>query len=172
MQVWARQSGITFIESILVLAIVAILSGLAVPSFKWLREVAKHKRVTHQLHAAVLTARHTSVMEDVATYICPSPNAFPSDVKEAPECGNDYGLGVAVWEDASGVWRLIRLWQWPLTRITNRSGTQAVEAHVRFNAQGLASQNITWSTCIGEQNSSLVLNRVGRPHIRSQWGVC
>lgn len=76
MEVWARQTGITLIESLVVIAIMGILSGLAVPSFQWFREAAEQKQVIYQLHAAVLTARHRSVMMGSATHLCPSPTGF------------------------------------------------------------------------------------------------
>ena len=172
MQVWARQTGMTLIESLVVIAIIAILSGIAVPSFLWLRETAEQKRVIHQLHVAVLTARHRSVMMGITTYICPSPRLVTIDMSPSPECGDDYGEGIAIWSDRGGDWQLLRLWQWPWTSITNRQGTRAVRAHVTFSAKGLANRNITWSTCVAKRNLSLVLNRVGRPHMRRQWGIC
>ena len=169
---WARQIGITLIESLVVITIMAILSGIAVPSFQWLRETAQQKRVIHQLHAAVLTARHRSVMKAASTYVCPSPEAVITAVSPGPECGNDYSGGVAIWSEQEGNWELLRLWQWPRVKITNKRGTQAVDAHVMFNAWGLANRNITWSTCVYDRNLSLVLNRVGRPSVRRQWGDC
>ena len=172
MQMRARQTGITLIESLVVIAIIAILSGMAVPSFQWLRETAEQKRVINQLHAAVLTARHRSVMKGSATHICPAPIMRTADVSQSPECGDDYGKGVATWHERRGDWQLLRLWQWPRARITNRRGDRTVTAHVTFNARGLANRNITWSTCVGERNLSLVLNRVGRPVERHQWGRC
>jgi prepilin-type N-terminal cleavage/methylation domain-containing protein len=172
MQMWARQIGITLIESLVVIAIIAILSGIAMSSFQWLRETAQQKRVIHQLQAAVLTARHRSIMKAAATYVCPSPAAVITAVSSMPECGDDYSSGVAIWTDQGGNWELQRLWQWPRVNITNKRGTQAVKAHIMFNARGLANRNITWSTCVDDRNLSLVLNRIGRPSVRRQWGDC
>jgi len=172
MQMRAKQIGITLIESLVVIAIIAILSGMAVPSFQWLRETAEQKRVINQLHAAVLTARHWSVMMGSATHICPAPIMRTADVSQSPECGDDYGKGVAIWSEEGGNWQLLRRWQWRRARITNRRGDRTVTAHVTFNARGLATHNITWSTCANGSDLSLVLNRVGRPVIRAGWGKC
>ena len=79
-QMRAKQIGITLIESLVAIAIIAIISGMAVPSFQWLRENAEQKRVINQLHAAVLTARHRSVMMGSATHICPAPIMRTADV--------------------------------------------------------------------------------------------
>ena len=172
MEMSARQTGITLIESLVVIAVIGILSGLSAPSFQWLREIAEQKQVIQQLHAAVLTARHRSVLMGSAIHLCPSPIRLTADVSQSPECGDDYGIGVAIWRERRGDWQLLRLWQWPRARITNRRGDRTATAHVTFNARGLANRNITWSTCVGERNLSLVLNRVGRPVVRSQWGEC
>ena len=172
MEMSARQTGITLIESLGVIAIIGIISSLAAPSFQWLRETAEQKRVIHQLHAAVLTARHTSVMMGSATHICPAQIMRAADVSQSPECGDDYGKGVAIWSQEGGDWQLLRRWQWPQARIANRTGHQAVTAQVTFNARGLANRNITWSTCAKGSNLSLVLNRVGRPVVRAGWGKC
>ena len=172
MEMSARQSGITLIESLVVIAIIGMLSGLALPSIQWLRETAEQKRVIHQLHAAVLTARHRSVMMRNAIHLCPSPTRMVADKSQRPDCDDDYGKGVAIWSEEGGDWLLLRRWQWARARITNRTGDQAVTAQVMFNARGLANRNITWSTCANGSNLSLILNRVGRPVIRAGWGKC
>lgn len=163
----------TLIECLVVIAIVAILSGMAAPSFQRLKEIAQQKRVILELQAAVLTARHRSVMTGSDTHICPLPRGVITGIGQRPECGDDYGEGVGIWSELDGNWRLLRQWQWSRrVRITNRRGTQIVRAPVMFNARGLANRNITWSTCVDQQNLSLVLNRVGRPHMRRHWGAC
>ena len=172
MQVTVKQNGITLFECLIVLAIMAILSSMAMPSFNLLRDVAHQKRMIHQLNAAVLTARHRSVIDGKATYLCPAQKTMVVDMSSTPECGADYGSGVAVWSEEGGNWRLLRIWQWPRTKITNRRGNRAVSGHITFNASGVANRNFTWSTCVGDRNLSLVLNRVGRPVVRSQWGEC
>ena len=172
MQVTVKQNGITLFECLIVLAIMAILSSMAMPSFNLLRDVAHQKRMIHQLHAAVLMARHRSVIDGKATYLCPAQKTMVVDMSSTPECGADYGSGVAIWSKEGGNWRLLRIWQWPRTKITNRRGNQEVSGHITFSARGLANRNITWSTCVDDRNLSLVLNRIGRPDVRSQWGEC
>ena len=101
MEMSARQTGITLIESLVVIAVIGILSGLSAPSFQWLREIAEQKQVIQQLHAAVLTARHRSVLMGSAIHLCPSPVRLTADVSQSPECGADYGSGVAISSDNS-----------------------------------------------------------------------
>jgi hypothetical protein len=132
----------------------------------------RHYFEIHQLQAAVLTARHRSVMLGIGTYLCPPPRGEIKGISRNPDCGDDYRSGVAIWSEQVGGWQLLRLWQWSPVTIKNRRGTQVVRAPVAFNARGLANRNITWSTCVDERNLSLVLNRVGRPVTRAGWGRC
>lgn len=172
MQSSAKHIGVTFIECLFVVAIIATISSAAMPSFKWLKEIAQQKRVIHQLQAAVLTARHRSIMLGSGTYLCPPPRSEIKGISRNPDCGDNYRSGVAIWSEQVGGWQLLRLWQWSPVTIKNRRGIQVVRAPVAFNARGLANRNITWSTCVDERNLSLVLNRVGRPVTRAGWGRC
>jgi len=94
------------------------------------------------------------------------------DASQRPACDANYSEGVALWSEQAMGWRLRRVWQWSSTTLTNRRGNRKVSEAVVFNTQGLANRNLSWSTCVTERNLSLVLNRVGRPEIRRQWGVC
>lgn len=94
------------------------------------------------------------------------------DTSQSPPCGEDYDVGVALWSEQATGWRLRRVWQWSSKTLTNRRGNRKVSETVVFNTQGLANRNLTWSTCVTERNLSLVINRVGRPEIRRNWGVC
>ena len=164
--------GFTLIECLVVISIIAILTTVAVPSFRQLKDHAQQLQVIYQLHSAVLMARHLSIIEQSTVLICPARTGMKIETSQSPACDENYAEGVALWSEQAMDWRLRRVWQWSLTTLTNRRGDRKVGETVVFNAQGLANRNLTWSTCVSERNLSLVLNRVGRPEIRRQWGVC
>ena len=167
-----HKTGFTLVECLVVIALIAILTTMAVPSFQLLKAHPQQLRVIYQLQAAVLMARHLSIIERSAIQVCPRPITLTKGTNHSPQCGDDYGSGVAIWIEEQGGWRLLRVRQWNSVTIKNRRGTRVVSASVVFKKQGLANRNITWSTCVGERNLSLVLNRVGRPEVRRNWGVC
>ena len=167
-----KYEGFTLIECLVVISIIAILTTMAVPSFRQLKDHAQQLQVIYQLHAAVLMARHLSIIEQSTVLICPARTGMKIETSQSPACDENYAEGVALWSEQAMGWRLRRVWQWSLTTLTNRRGDRKASETVVFNTQGLANRNLTWSTCVSERNLSLVLNWVGRPEIRRQWGVC
>jgi prepilin-type N-terminal cleavage/methylation domain-containing protein len=167
-----KHGGFTLIECLVVISIIAILTAMAVPSFRQLKDHAQQLQVIYQLHAAVLMARHLSIIEHSTALICPARAGMKIETSQSPACDENYDEGVALWSEQAMGWRLRRVWQWSSTTLTNRRGNRKVSETVVFNTQGLANRNLTWSTCVAQRNLSLVLNRVGRPEIRRQWGVC
>ena len=167
-----KYEGFTLIECLVVISIIAILTTMAVPSFRQLKDHAQQLQIIYQLQAAVLMARHLSIIEQSTVHVCPVRAGITMDTSQSPPCGEDYDVGVALWSEQATGWRLRRVWQWSSKTLTNRRGNRKVSETVVFNTQGLANRNLTWSTCVTERNLSLVLNRVGRPEIRRNWGVC
>ena len=167
-----KHAGFTLIECLVVISIIAILTAMAVPSFRQLKDHAQQLQVIYQLHAAVLMARHLSLIEHSTVLVCPARAEITMDKSRATACDENYAEGVALWSEQATGWRLRRVWQWSSTTLTNRRGNRKVSETVVFNTQSLANRNLTWSTCVAQRNLSLVLNRVGRPEIRLQWGVC
>lgn len=167
--------GFTLIECLIVLILVTILTSLASPMFSTLLERAHQQQVIYQLKAAVLLARHTSLIERTPVHICPFGGVGLDPMlnqRDEPECVSDYRVGVGTWIERDGTWQPLRLWRWDAIKITNRKGTRRVGESVSFDKNGLANRNMTWSICAGRTNLSLVLNRVGRPVTRFGWGEC
>lgn len=167
--------GVTLLECLVTLAVLGILMSLAVPSFHQLIMRAQQRAVVLKLEAAVRLARHTAIREGRRVLVCPmmSESSFSSgaDVGDLA-CAQDYRAGVGVWVEADNQWSLLRFWQWPRTVITNRLGDRPITVKLQFAPNGLSNRNVTWSLCLGDQNLSLVLNRIGRPVIRENWGTC
>jgi len=82
-----RQNGVTLYELLVTLTLVAILAGLAVPSFS--NTVARHRQrveidaLFHALHVA----RKESIMRRRVVSICPSPDGSTCDP------GHDWSAG-------------------------------------------------------------------------------
>lgn len=167
-----KHAGFTLIECLVVISIIAIMTAMAMPSFRQLKDHAQQLQVIYQLQAAVLMARHLSIIEQSTVLICPARAGITMDTNLSPACDENYAEGIALWSEQAMGWRLRRVWHWSSTTLTNRRGNRAVSETVVFTEQGLANRNLTWSTCVAERNLSLVLNRVGRPEIRRNWGVC
>ena len=161
----------------MVVSILAIVAAMATPSFLSLLKRAQQRSVIYQLEAAVLLARHTAVVDRTEVVLCPYANASSAGelslpVNDRPICAVDYRFGVALWHRHMGAWRPIRVWQWPEIDVMNRRAHRHVREAVVYDTTGLASRNLSWSICAGEANLSLVLNRIGRPHVRRDWGRC
>mgnify|MGYP000132412490 CR=1 FL=1 len=167
--------GFTLMECLVTLGVLGILLSLAVPSFHQLIMRAQQRAVVLNLEAAVRLARHTAIREGRRVLLCPmaSESSFSSGADVADlTCAQDYRAGVGVWVEVDNQWSLLRFWQWPRTVITNRVGDRPVTVKLLFTTNGLSNRNVTWSSCLGDQNLSLVLNRIGRPVVRKNWGAC
>lgn len=150
---------------------------MATPSFMNLFQRAQQRSVIHQLEAAVLLARHIAVVNRAAVVVCPyggigSLSELTSSTNDQPVCAADYRFGVGLWRERRDAWMLMRVWHWPETDVMNRQASRQVHESVLYDATGLAGRNVSWSVCAGTANLSLVLNRIGRPHIRNAWGRC
>ena len=161
-------------ECLVTLGVLGILLSLAVPSFHQLIMRAQQSAVVLNLEAAVRLARHTAIREGRRVLLCPmaSESSFSSGADVADlTCAQDYRAGVCVLVEVGNQWSLLRFWQWPRTVITNRVGDRPVTVKLLFTTNGLSNRNVTWSSCLGDQNLSLVLNRIGRPVVRKNWGA-
>lgn len=175
MQLTKPQFGYTLVECLVALAIVSVLTSMAVPSFRQLHIDAQQRHVIHQLEAAVSAARHWALTEGVLATLCGHDLRASPDLQTPvlnPLCAEHYSTGAAVWLQGRQGWRLRRAWDWEEYVVRNRSGSREAGEQIVFSPGGLANRNMTWSTCAGGANLSLVLNRIGRPISRKNWGQC
>ncbi len=164
-----KMTGFTLIELSVVMLITAVLASLAAPGLAAFKARAALASDMHQLQSAVLLARHQAVIEQAVMMVCPASKAVKS---EGLYCAGDYSNGVAVWHQHGEAWELVRIWRWSNRPVMNRQGTREVSEGVMFQPSGMSSRNMTWSMCADGANRSLVLNRIGRPSLRDDWGQC
>ena len=74
-----KQARFTLIECLVVISIIAILTAMAMPSFQQLKDHAQQVQVIYQLQAAVLMARHLSIVEQSTVVICPARAGMTMD---------------------------------------------------------------------------------------------
>lgn len=74
-----KHEGFTLIESLVVISILIILTAMAVPFFRQLKNHPHQLQVIYQLQAAVLIARHLSIVEQRTVLVCPARAAMTTD---------------------------------------------------------------------------------------------
>lgn len=89
----ARPKGFTLVELMVTIAIVAILSAIALPSFSTAIRSSRLASTTNEFIAAVSLARSEAAKSNRTARICASSNGT--------SCGSDWSQGWIVWADAN-----------------------------------------------------------------------
>ncbi len=87
------QSGFTLLETLIVLAIVAILLMLTTPSFYAYSAQAESKAVIQKFAGLLRMARNNAINHQRLTLLCPSKNGLT--------CSDDWQEGVLIFEDSN-----------------------------------------------------------------------
>ena len=87
-----KQSGLTIVELVSVLAIMTILTGLMIPSFTGIHSRSKATAGINWIIGAVNFARHAAINRRVTTTLCPSSGPDLT-------CGGKWHDGVIVFAD-------------------------------------------------------------------------
>ena len=163
------QQGLTLLECLATLAIIAILTAVAVPSFRDQIADAQARAAATTLYAAMQFARSTAQRLGQLVVLCPMVEINT----EQPQCAGHFGqlLGAILVTDNRH--QLLRVWL-PTegVRVTSRSGTQAVTGRLSWDAWGVGGRNLTLSVCADGRNWAVITNRVGRPRLAEDWGEC
>lgn len=146
-----RQHGTTLLEVLIVVAIVAVLSAVAIPSWRNSAIQQDLASDTRQLRQALSLARSTAIMTQLTVVLCPS--------RDGKQCSDDWSAPLILREDQSS--EVLR--RFPASR-NQRLSFRRDGRPVRFRPSGRASgHNGTFLICAeNDSGRKVVLSNFGR----------
>ncbi|WP_246139773.1 GspH/FimT family pseudopilin [Parahaliea aestuarii] len=174
-----RCGGLTLMELLVVLAILAIVLGLVAPSMQSLLQGARMRSEAARLLDAVQLARSEAAARHRPVSLCPAVDAEGA----VPSCGGTYAGGWLVFDGpppADGTVAAASLLRsYPAVAAGYRIATsdgRGADVAFSYYPDGATRRNLTLSVCsIAQPQSpgwSLVINRVGRARVAQGWGRC
>lgn len=172
-----RHAGLTLIEILITLAILAILFGIMPPLMSgWVAKIqtqATVRSLSHHLH----WARVEAIARFSRVGVC------PLDPSNLAHCGDSYSQGWLIFEDVNRNRRygkgdvLLRIKRLSNSSVVfkNRTGTHTVTRTIWFRGNGVSGSAMTLVACkneLPEQAAGLVLNNIGRISLRSHFSAC
>ena len=163
------QQGLTLLECLATLAIIAIVTAIAVPSFRDQIADAQSRAAATTLYAAMQFARSTAQRRGQVVVLCPMVEINP----EQPQCAGHFGQRLGAILITDNRHQLLRVWL-PTegVRVRNRSGALPVTGRLSWDAWGVGGRNLTLSVCADGRNWAVITNRLGRPRLAEDWGQC
>lgn len=163
--------GFTLLELLIVLGLMGILLSQAVPAMSRQLTDLTLQATARELRAAIIYARLYSQRTTSSVWLCP-PSSSHLLCAQA-EDGLPLSKQVTVLNATGEVLRVLPLRDGISLR--NRSGKMWQSEPLVWGANGLGNSNATLSVCsrrYQDLNWSLVVNRIGRPRLVSDWGEC
>jgi type IV fimbrial biogenesis protein FimT len=158
---YGRFRGLTLIELMVVLMVIAITLSLSAPLMQDLLQGNRLRSESIRFLRAINLARSEAVMRNSPVSICPSAMAVTG--KAQCDAGTDEVL--RVFEGLP-----------PGYQLTNRSGTRAAFKLINYLPSGSSHSNRTLLFCPPSdarvQPLSIVINIVGRARLIGGWGKC
>ena len=165
-------TGFSLVEASIVLAVVAILAGLALPGFQDLLQRQRTTAALYLLSAQLAQARNSAVTRRTPVAVCPSLG----DGRCRGEA--DWSQGWLVYNDPTSTSQplsaahILRENRHPLHRSVRVIGTTG-RLKVRYQPDGRAGgSNLTLKVCSrNAQQAELVVNNAGRVRTRRLEGI-
>ncbi len=163
---YSRQSGLTLIEAMIVSAVLALMVGIGLPSYRELRQGMQLRSLAHQLTTDFAAARMHAIRSGVPVVVCPVRG-------EGCRMDGDWSGGWMVFRDAD---RNLHpdhqddvLSQYRVRTADMRILSNAGRPVLRYLPNGMsAGSNLTVALCSHQQmRARVVVNNGGR--IRSEW---
>ena len=163
------QNGFTLLELITVIAIAAILAGIAVPSFKTMTDNAQRRQASTGFYTSLTRARAEAVAYNQPVQVC----ARDITRTDAPTC---LGAGSTDWSDG---W-IVHLRDAPATQllvheaISDGLDLTGAASPLEFNATGRTAARVEYALCrgAGDTKRRLVSVSRGGQVTLSQEGTC
>ena len=181
MSLRAPLEGLTLVELMVVLLILAVLLTLGVPAMQQLSGSNRVRAEAHRLLAAINLARSEAVLRNRPVSLCPSPMASNG----VAECSGVYSAGWIVFSNLdgdreidAGSDQVLQVFEGlpPGYRLTNRTGTRELADLISYLPDGSSRKNRTLLICSPPQVRvdplGIVVNIVGRPRLARDWGQC
>ena len=177
----AGECGLSLIELMLALAVLAIVLSLGVPSMQGLVDGTRLRAQAHRLVTAINLARSEAILRNQPVSLCPSAMASTGTAR----CSGDYAGGWIVFsnvdrdrvvdDEADNIIRVFESIPRGYT-LTNRAGTRSASELITYLPDGSSRRNRTLLICPPSgsivQPWSIVLNRVGRARVSKGEGTC
>jgi type IV fimbrial biogenesis protein FimT len=164
-----RLEGLTLLECLITLAIVTILMSIGGPAYRDQIAAARARAGAQQLYAAMQYARSMAQARGTVVTLCPVID--PADT--SPQCGGHFGQRLAAITQNGEGSELLRVWPSVAgVTVTNRTGSHWVTGALRWDKEGVGRRNLTLSVCALGHNWSVITNRLGRPRLARDWGMC
>lgn len=155
-----RQSGFTLMELLVVIAIAAVLTGVAIPSFRVAMQSAEARTAATDFYSALNRARSESIARNTAVSVC----VRDATALDAPRCA---ATGSTAWQNG---W-LVYADSAPDTPLqvgeplANGFTLGSIASPVSFLADGRAAAATDFDLCHGERRSvgrRISVSRSGR----------
>lgn len=174
--------GLTLIELMVVLALLALTLTLAAPSMSQLVHKTQVRAQAGRLLSAINLVRSEAILRNTRVSMCPSEMSL-SGIAECS--GGDYSAGWIVFVNSDGDGEVdspddevLGVYD-PLPAaytLTNRSGQAVADQVITYFPDGSSRRNLTLQVCSALNDAiepwSVILNMVGRPRAASGWGSC
>jgi type IV fimbrial biogenesis protein FimT len=174
-------AGFTFTEIVCILAILAFITSMALPSMRKVIDENRTRSQANRLMTAINLARSEAVRRNSPVSLCPSSMASTG----ITECSGSYEVGWIIFTNKyanryfdavtdSVIKAFVELP--PGFTVRNRSGLREAEELITYFPDGSSRRNMTLSICppadSPSRSWSVVLNIVGRARISSNWSAC
>lgn len=152
--------GVTLLEALIVLAVMTILLGVAVPALADMLAEARRISTVNAIVATMNRARHAAVTERRRVTVCPSGDGV--------HCNGEWSDGWILWAESEPVSHRQPALRGSIQVAANR-------ARFRFNPHGLRATNGTLVVCASGRGSAVVVSHTGRARATRRlpaWADC